>query len=119
MSIASLLIPRGKALVLRTDGREELVDHPRGDDLRRLIGASIVDTVTLTWTKQHQADLVMMLDDHGWEFEIIEHSPGHHEHRPTVPRFPFNDRATELYREVAPKSGHRIVGDVAIVHDDD
>lgn len=94
-----------------TDGREEIVNVPFRE-ISKLIGADTTDTVNL------RDGRVMLVDDAGWEFEVVDHGDGHFEHKPTRARKPINEKATALYHAVCyAGTTHQIVGDVAIVVD--
>jgi len=116
--------------IIRTDGTEETLDLPLDKvfaEIERLIHATALDTVNL-----HDGR-VMLVDDNGYEITLIEHGPGvasingieqlfdfRTERRPTKPRKPVNSKATALYHSIClPGTTHEIVGDVAIVRDDD
>jgi hypothetical protein len=89
--------------VIRTDGTETMLDRPVSfDEICSLIGAVGLDTVAL----RHLGDplQVMLVDDLG------------HVHG----RKPVNPKATALYHaNCVPGTTHEIVGDVAIIFDDD
>ena len=89
--------------VIRTDGTETLLDQPVScDEVCSLIDAAGLDTVAL----RHLGDplQVMLVDD-----------LGHVEARK-----PVNPKATALYHaNCVPGTTHEIVGDVAIIFDDD
>jgi hypothetical protein len=103
--------------LIRTDGTTKVL--PPGMSMRairELIGAESLDTVAL----HHLGEPlhVMLIDDDGWEFEIIEHSPNHFEHRPTSARKPVNAEATRLYlANCRPGTTHQIVGNVVVMPD--
>jgi len=105
--------------LIRTDGTT--VDLQRGlswETIHELIGAESIDVVAL----HHLGDPlhVMLVDDNAWEFEVVEHSPNHFEHRPTVARKPLNAEATRLYRlNCKPGVTHQIAGDVVVMPDED
>jgi len=103
--------------LIRTDGStRELAPGLSLSAIRELMGADGLDTVIL----RHMGEPlhVMMVDDAGWEFEIIEHSPNHFEQRPTRARKPVNAEATRLYHlNCKPGVEHQIVGDVVVVPD--
>jgi hypothetical protein len=102
--------------VIRTDGTDELLDIDKGkaiDEIPRLIGAEMCDTVGLG------DGMVMMVDDAGWETRTVDHG-SHIELVPTVARKPINQKATTLYHGICkPGTTHQIAGDVAIVRDED
>lgn len=108
--------------ILRTDGREESHTTTRADvwkAIEHLIGASALDGVNL------RDGRVMFVDDAGYDVELVEHPPrdGYDvvvERKATRPRKPVNPQATALYHAICkPDVTHAIVGDVAIVRDDD
>lgn len=105
--------------LIRTDGTT--VELQRGvswETIHQLLGATSVDTVNLRHLGQPLH--VMIVDDNGWEYEVIEHSPGHFEHRVTRARKPINAEATRLYHaNCKPGVTHQIVGDVVILPDED
>ena len=111
--------------VLRTDGTVEPLEWPGSLDayhanIRALIGCERTDSVMLA-DRIH----VMILDDAGYEFDVIEErDPAtgnvHIEHRVTRALKPVNAEATRLYHAVClPGTTHEIVGDVVIVPDSD
>jgi len=105
--------------IIRADGTETLLDKsPSMDDIRKLIGAESLDTVNL-----HHLGYplqVMVVDDHAYEVETIQHGPAHFEMRPTKARKPINRKATALYHaNCRPGTTHQIAGDVVIVFDED
>lgn len=115
-------IEPGTFLVIRTDGHEEI--HRESTKMmtaiHRALGIDTADVIILTWQFGRVPDLVMIVDDVGYKFDVIERRPGHIVHRPTVARKPVNAKATELYLSVCmPGTTHKIVGDVAICHDSD
>jgi len=107
--------------VIRTSGARE--QHVVSADtsvaaisgIASLIGAAgCLDTVVL------RDGRVMLVDDNGYETTTIEHGVGHFELRPTSARKPVNPEATKLYHSICrPGTTHEIVGDVAIVRDED
>ena len=109
--------------IIRTDGRRE--HHDVGKNIaiewsRRMSGADALDSVNL------RDGRVMMLDDHGYEVETVDMGiEGDPPRRRFVQRCvralkPVNQKATELYWSVCkPGTTHQIVGDVAIVVDED
>lgn len=104
--------------LIRCDGTSKAL--PPGMSLsaiRELIGAADgLDTVPL----HHLGEPlhVMLVDDRGYDFEVIQHSPGHFEHRATHARKPLNPEATRLYHmNCKPGVTHQIVGDVVVVPD--
>jgi len=97
--------------IIRTDGREEHVEAPFSR-IDKLIGAKVTSTVNL------RDGRVMLVDDLGYETEVVEHGQGHFELKPVRARKPFNAKATSLYHAICrPGTTHEIVGDVAIVVD--
>jgi hypothetical protein len=108
--------------IIRTDGTEETHDVPQTNPFPRiyaLMGCSLIDTVSL------RDGRVMLVDDAGYEYDVIDHGTGPDgvfrvEHRTTRARKPVNPKATALYHAVCiPDTTHQIVGDVAIVRDAD
>src|SRR5262245_25740787 len=115
--------------IVRTDGREETHEIPGSTGtqifaaIRRLIDATSLDTVNL------RDGRVMLVDDHGYDVEVVEHGAGpgpfgpaafRTELRPIRALKPVNPHATALYHGVChPGTTHQIVGDVAIVHEKD
>lgn len=111
-----------KVQIIRTDGRDELLELPKlrvFAQLEKLLDAASLDGVNL------RDGRVMFVDDNGYECETIEHPatetcPFTLEVRPIRARKPLNEKATALYHSVCvPGTTHRIVGDVAIVRDED
>lgn len=104
-----------KVEIIRTSGRRERHTAPRDSLIQwihRVIGAETLDTVNL------RDGRVMMLDDNGYEAELVELEPGHSELRPMRALKPENAEATKLYHAICvPGTTHKIVGDVAIVID--
>lgn len=95
-------IDRGQYLIVRADGREDLIDAtPTLGAIYKAIGCDCVDTVTL----DHKKQTVMLVDD---EAAIRD------------PLKPINEKATALYHSRC-KLGTTwsIRGDVAIVNDED
>ena len=112
-------VEHGTYLVLRTDGTEEVHQPPTLDEMRRSIGAETLDTVILTWHARLRPDLVMPVDDHGYDTREVECGPIT-ELVPVRALKPVNRHATELYWSICePGTTHEIVGDVAICHDGD
>jgi hypothetical protein len=103
--------------IIRTDGTEEVHVTTTEACMRKveqLIGATCLDTVNL------RDGRVMMVDDSGYETELVEKAPGHVELKPMRALKPVNDKATQLYWSVCvPGTTHQIVGDVAIIADSD
>lgn len=122
--------------IIRTDGREE--DHTSSeseyrDAVEKLISASCLDHVNIFKNPANRGAFgmrmpVMLLDDHGYDVEEVEHGPGqvfgldvatHIERKPIRARKPVNAKATALYHSVCvPGTTHEIVGDVAIIDDE-
>lgn len=118
-----------KVHIIRTDGSEEQVEVNRRDpfgQLRPILDIETFDTVNL------RDGRVMLVDDAGYETELVKHpaEPGEQvagrpldfkfEMRTTRARKPVNKKATALYHGVCrPGTTHQIVGDVAIVWDKD
>ena len=104
--------------LIRTDGTSvELEPGLSFDEIHKLIGAETLDT-----DLHHLGHPlhVMLVDDRGYEFETIEHSPGNFENRVTRARKPLNQEATRLYHlNCKPGVEHQIVGDVVILPDED
>ena len=111
-------VEKNTVLVIRADGTEEVVKgKPKVAAMRSLIKAEGLDFVRVG--KLVPNDLVMAVDDFGWETETIE-TPGKIELRPIRPRRPLNAKATALYLAICrPGTTHQIAGDVAIFHDED
>jgi hypothetical protein len=117
-----------RVTILRTTGAREIHTIPHDGWLaaiHTLIGCTTCDTVTLA-DRRH----VMFVDDDGYAVEVIDHGaqpdprrPGQTlaviERRCTTPKKPVNAAATALYHARGGDPGHAIVGDVAIVRDDD
>lgn len=103
--------------IIRVDGTREQHEIPKGDAIgaiRRLIGAAGCDTVNL------RNGSVMIVDDGGYETEMVDHGNGRFELKPTRARKPVNPAATKLYHSICrPGTTHQIVGDVAIALDED
>jgi hypothetical protein len=118
-------VPYDAFVVLRTDGREETHPFPAQRGRPRLaaveaaIGCDTLDFVVLT-RRGREPDLVMAVNDLGYETKAVTHPSGAVELVPVRARFPVNQRATELYLAVClPGTTHQIVGDVAVMHDSD
>jgi hypothetical protein len=109
----------GTFLVLRTDGAEEIVrKKPSITHLLKAIGAHTLDFVAVG--RASRSDLMMAVDDSGYETELVDHGNGRLEMKPVRATKPFNAKATALYHAVCqPGTTHQIVGDVALVHDAD
>jgi len=105
--------------VIRTDGT--FLDLPEPVSLAHiceLIGAHTTDTVVL----HHMGSPlhVMVVDDQGYETELIDHGNGCFEQRCVRARKPINAEATRLYHANCPPGiTHQIVGDVVVVPDED
>ena len=101
--------------VLRTNGTMERKRISRENylqEIRELIGAELLDKINL------RDGRVMLLDDGGYEYEVVELAPNHLEHRVTRARLPVNEHATVLYHAICrPGVTHQIVGDVVLVHE--
>jgi hypothetical protein len=110
-----------KIEIIRTSGLVEQHVLPSGstrsamEKISALIGAAEgLDTVNL------RDGRVMLVDDKGYETEEVNHGGGHFELRPIRARKPINRAATELYHGICvPGTTHQIVGDVAVVLDED
>ena len=114
-----LHIKRGTYLIIRTDGREERVEKPPTlATIANEIGADTLDFVSVGRAARN--DIIMAVDDFGWETEAVDHGGGRVELRPTKARKPVNEKATILYHAVCVSgTTHQIVGDVALWHDGD
>jgi len=119
-------VPRDSFLVIRTDGHEEVVPFPakkgmtRLDAMKQALGFDTFDFIALNRRGRGPVDLVMVVDDQGYETRTEDHGGDHFELVPVQARKPVNPRATELYHAVClPGTTHQIVGDVAILHDAD
>ncbi len=112
-------VARGTFLVLRTDGTEEEIDtRPSARRICEAIGCATLDSVHVG--RANGSDLMMMVDDRGYETEMVDHGGGRIELRPTKALKPVNEKATRLYHAVCqPGTTHQIVGDVALAHDED
>lgn len=110
-----------KVTVIRTDGtKEEHEIQYRGsfDPLYKLAGCDTFDIVNL------RDGRVMLVDDHGYECESIQDTPGTGPFKITMKPVralkPVNVEATKLYHAVCvPGTTHQIVGDVIIANDAD
>lgn len=102
--------------LIRANGtEEELIGPISNSDIRALIGADCLGTVTL----HHMGEPlhVMLVDDHGWETEIVDKGD-QIELRPVRALKPINLKATRLYwQNCIPGTTHQIAGDVVIVPD--
>ena len=94
----------GQWLFIRVDGQEEPMDgKPTIGKVYRHIDAECCDSVTLTFGKDRQAEIVMLVDDTG----MLDGKP-------------VNEKATALYHmRCKPGTIHAIHGDVAIILDSD
>lgn len=105
-----------KIHIIRTDGTQEVVDAPFRR-INKLIDCTLTDTVNL-----HDGR-IMLVDDLGYETEMVNHGAGpddvhRFESKCVKARKPVNATATALYHGVCrPGTTHQIVGDVAIVVD--
>jgi hypothetical protein len=106
-------------LVLRTDGSVETLQQPIAmAAVLELIHADCLDVVSLHHLGKPLH--VMVVDDNGWDYEVIDHGRGYTEHRTIRPRKPINLIATELYlANCKPNTTHQIAGDAVVVPDDD
>jgi hypothetical protein len=112
-----------KVEIVRTDGRREQHEVHGGDrvcaQIGALIGADTVDVVNL------RDGRVMLVDDNGYDTVDVEVPPppgyGFAIERQCVRgRKAVNPTATALYHAVCvPGTTHQIVGDVAVVRDED
>lgn len=105
-----------KVIIIRVSGEEETHDVARErvwPEITALLGAPMLDTVNL------RDGRVMLVDDGGYETtsevrENVTHLV------PTKPLKPVNAKATAMYHAIChPGTTHQIVGDVAIVNDED
>jgi hypothetical protein len=101
--------------IIRTSGAHAHHTIPRDGVIpwvRRMIDAETLDTVNL------RDGRVMLVDDNGYEANLVELGPGHFENRVVRALKNDNPEATKLYHAICiPGTTHRIVGDVAIVVD--
>jgi hypothetical protein len=113
------VIPPGEMLIIRVDGTRQTVPR-KGADIEKLIGARGLDFVTLTYRSGREPDLVMAVDDSGWETRTVDHGNGRIVLEPIRPRGAINPDATIFYHAITHDgTTHQIVGDVAIMHDRD
>lgn len=115
-------VPLGSFLVIRADGGARfLPQQPSLSVLKDALGCTTIDVVILTWLDRITPDLVMIVDDDGWEYEVIDRGGGYFHHRPLRPKPGklVNPAATAIYQVCMPGTSHQIVGDVAICHDRD
>jgi hypothetical protein len=114
-------LERGKMLVIYTDGDERIIPMERDSlgQIESVIGAAKgLDFVAIG--RANGTDLVMAVDDDGWNYEVVKHSETHLEHRIMTPKRPINQKATTLYHAICkPGTTHQIAGDVCICHDGD
>jgi len=104
--------------VIRTDGRREhhVIERTQPlDSIYKLIDCDTVDVVNL------RDGRVMLVDDNGYEpGPLVTQAPGRFALMPGPARKPVNPDATTLYHGVCVHgTTHQIVGDVAIVRDED
>jgi hypothetical protein len=131
-------IPKGKALLFRADGTSQMLDHePKYDERKQLMSCKSFDRVAFgrrLWPQDDpDHDLVMIVDDLGWEFETVDRegtvvtidemfanpNRGPYQNKPTKPLKPINKLATLIYHAICvPGTTHSIVGDVIICHED-
>jgi hypothetical protein len=125
-------VDSGTFQVIRTDGTTETMTFDKKarnrdvsvlDAIRKAIAADTLEFVRIG--KVEGSDLIMAVDDNGYETQVVEHGPGEgHDFRielwPIRALKPDNPKATDLYHAICiPGTTHRIVGDVAILHDGD
>jgi hypothetical protein len=110
--------------LIKTDGTETDLPEPINmDQILALISARTPCTVNLR-SMGHPLH-VMVLDDDGWETELVNQGPDengvrHLGLRSVRAKKPVNAKATELYhQQCRPGTSHQIVGDVVIVPDED
>lgn len=105
-----------KVEILRTSGATEQHEVNRSSvisEIEKLIGAGCLDTVNL------RDGRIMFVDDNGYETRS-EPRPFGVELVPVKARKPVNPQATALYHSICvPGTTHQVVGDVAIVRDED
>lgn len=104
--------------IIRADGAEEVIEGPKTmQELHRLLGYDTFDTVNLRHLGEPRH--VMLVDDNGHETRAVE-TPGLLQLVSIGHRKPVNEKATELYwANCRAGTTHQIVGDVAIVPDED
>lgn len=105
--------------VIRTDGTVERLEKPvTFKEIEKLIGAAVTDSVVL---RQFGEPIhVMIVDDMGYETQMVDHGAGRFELQCMKARKPVNAEATRLYHGTCvPGVTHQIVGDVVIVPDQD
>jgi len=105
-----------KVQVIKTDGATSVHEITRSTavrEIQKLIGCDCCDTVNL------RDGRVMFVDDRGHESRA-ETRGNVTTLVPVRPRKPVNPEATRLYHAICkPGTTHQIVGDVAIVLDED
>jgi len=106
-------------LVISTEGEDVVFRTPPTiRNIETLIGAKTLEFIRIG--KADGSDLVMAIDDRGYESTMVEVGDGRYKLQPVRALKPVNQRATELYHAICnPGTTHQIVGDVAIVHDED
>ena len=112
-------IEKGSFLIIRTDGATETIEKkPTLGNLRQAIGADELEFVRVG--KADDSDIVMAVDEMGYETETVDHGDGRIELRPLRAKKPFNLEGSRLYHAICwPGTTHQIVGDVALCHDAD
>jgi hypothetical protein len=111
----------GSYLIVRANGSEELIaQRPTDAAVRAAINADTFDVVVLSFSSRTVPDLVMIVDDRGYEIEEVDHGDGPIELVPVRAKLPVNPRATWWFWEVCkPGATHEIIGDVVIARDGD
>jgi hypothetical protein len=115
------IIERGTALIIRTDGSEEILKGWDGwtlDMVRRAMlpeGEGSVEATTLGTTND---DLIMWGEDDIVDGEFVETAGGGYI-RPTGYPRPINDKATAIYHAAGGNFAYEIPGDQLIVHASD
>lgn len=104
--------------LIKTSGESEEFGAPLTIwQIASLLGADTTDCVILRHMGEPRH--VMVVDDHGWEFETVK-SGNSIEVHPLRPLKPINAEATALYlRNCLPGTTHQIAGDVFICPDSD
>lgn len=106
-----------KIEVIRADSakeQHEIVGPSVMAEIEKLIGADTLDIVNL-----HDGR-VMIVDDNGYECDLVDRGAGHFEMVTRRALKPVNADATKLYHGVCREgTTHQIVGDVAIALDAD